>query len=283
MRRGIVFIFLFCTLTSCKNIPEYLQDNWKDFVVPQESDGVVSNEGRLKQSAGNLCISDSTNECKEKEIKGLLPPQMPKLTGFVNDDERIWLQSPYQVNHYANVGTLGVDVGNYGGVLYPYAHRNLFAALNPTMPVSRLPPVFTTQIRETTPYFVPYLNDLPRTRFTRDDEYQDFLDQLNHDAIMENVLPTMTVPMARSYGSQVPPIASPAIALYPANVARCGIPLLLSCSPNISRGVLGAYKNQAPTVINKYRAEPPKDPKKEDTKAKSIDPEALVMPEHLHQ
>ncbi|KAJ8725774.1 hypothetical protein PYW08_003957 [Mythimna loreyi] len=178
------------------------------------------------------------------------------------------LQTPYE----ADAVTYEVDKGLAGSQeadLYPYVHTSIPAALNPVPSVRVLPPVYATHIHETMPslenrdnFDIDVLNPensemmTPNLRITRSE--RDFLEDLRHDAMMNNLLPTMPVPFVRSVEkSPSYPVLRPGaqrtgqvMAVFPrSKINNCAIPILMRCSPNMTRGRLtGSYAEQSPQV-----------------------------------
>lgn len=168
---------------------------------------------------------------------------------------QVWTRSPYgyQVNP-SSLEAIGVGIGNYGGVLYPHVHPKLLAAMNQGYTISSLPPVRSTYIHSTYPglrqnYDIDVLNSQnaivlpPNVRPVRmlPSSEEEFLAELEHDAIMNNIIPTMQVRYASSspYSNEALVSAGPAIAVFPnAPLSSCAQPILLSCTPKITRGVL---------------------------------------------
>lgn len=249
MRYNIVFaLFLYPLLAQSRHISEEKKKKDLQPVVTQESVGIPhtdndNDEGKLS----NKKLCGQSDHCAEET--NLRPPQMPKLLNSIgNDEELVWSQSPYQINHYANTGTLGVGVGHHRGVLYPYVHPDLIAASNAFLPIGRLPPVYTTHIRNYTPFD---LQTSSSARSIRSREEDEFLEELSHDAVMPNILPTMEIPMGRSYVKPNVHALGGLTAVFPGHPGSCGVPILLSCSPNISKGVLGKHLPETPS--NDYR------------------------------
>lgn len=69
------------------------------------------------------------------------------------------------------------------------------------------------------------------------DEYHDLLAQLEHDAVMPNILPTMAV---RQSGHSAPQFVSygDTVAVFPQSASESAIAILLSCAPQVDAGVL---------------------------------------------
>lgn len=168
--------------------------------------------------------------------------------------------------------TYNVDQGIAGSQeadLYPFVYTSVSAALNPVPSVHTLPPV--THIHESMPsletradYDIDVLNPEnselmpPNLRITR--SRTNYMEELAHDAMMNNLLPTMHVPFVRgaerspSYQQVSKPVVEQRtgqlIAVFPTSKANnCAIPILLRCSPNVVRGSLtGSYAEQSPPV-----------------------------------
>lgn len=193
-----------------------------------------------------------------------------------------YLQTPYEIDQDTyeadqtlNAEAMNVESDPYEVDLYPFVHTSLSAALNPVPPVHSLPPVHATQVHETMPsldtrgvYDIDVLNPenaelmSPNLRITRS-RREDYLDQLTHDGIMNNILPTMPIPFVRGAESspsyQVPQqsqTTGSVRAMYPTRSSnRCALPILLGCSPNMFRGTMSStYADRVPQEASKaYR------------------------------
>ena len=178
----------------------------------------------------------------------------------------------YNLRTSFETDTYEVDQGMAGSQeadLYPFVHTSVPAAMNPVPAVHSLPPVYATHIHETMPslesradYDIDVLNPEnselmpPNLRITR--SRRDFLEDLAHDAMLNNLLPTMPVPFVRgaerstSYHASKPVVAQRTgqVAVFPNSKANnCAIPILLRCSPKVVRGTLtGSYAEQSPPV-----------------------------------
>lgn len=200
-------------------------------------------------------LSPSSSESQEYETQSL--PDAAK--------EHPHVIPAYQSDSSGNLKSMGVEVSNSGGVLYPHVHPKLFAMYNPGYNVNYLPPVHSTYIHGLVPeedlqkanYELDMLNSYNamftpeqiRTARMVHSQNEEILAELQHDAIMQNILPTMPVSSARhavapvspsltySYGSA--PDGAPAIAIFPYGAGGgCALPILLSCSPKITPGIL---------------------------------------------
>ncbi|KAJ8722569.1 hypothetical protein PYW07_003749 [Mythimna separata] len=193
------------------------------------------------------------------------------------------LQTPYETN--PDVYEVGQGLaGSQEADLYPFVHTSISAALNPVPPVHALPPVYATHIHETMPslenrddFAIDVLNPEnsemmpPNLRVTR--SRRDYMEDLAHDAMLNNLLPTMPVPFVRSaerspsYPASVvarpvlKPVARPVLtpvaqrtgqvmAVFPKRkFTDCAIPILMRCSPNFTRGKMtGSYAEQSPQL-----------------------------------
>ncbi|KAJ2952956.1 hypothetical protein O0L34_g7329 [Tuta absoluta] len=182
---------------------------------------------------------------------------------------------------YPSLEALGGD-GSYIDMMYPYLYPRLRATYNPGFNVNSLPPVHSTYIHGLVPaeeiQQSIYEENMLRPRRTLYYQPQrfvrmlrtpedDFMAQLRHDAIMNNIVPTMQVPFAR-FASLAPPpppppaplpVSAPVIApvpyapvpyapgpygpagvtaLYPSAGSGCAQPILFSCTPKITKGYL---------------------------------------------
>uniref|UniRef100_A0A2A4K230 Uncharacterized protein n=1 Tax=Heliothis virescens TaxID=7102 RepID=A0A2A4K230_HELVI len=175
--------------------------------------------------------------------------------------------SNYEVNGLNTDLTDNVDAEPYEVDLYPLVHSSMSAALNsvPTLN-SYPPPVYASQMDDNmstletrADYDIDVLNPEnselmpPNLRITR--SRRDYLEDLAHDAMLNNLLPTMSVPFVRGAGRASVPQAArqmgPVTATYPGVSNNCAVPILLRCSPNIVRGTLsGTYAEQSPPVMS---------------------------------
>lgn len=120
---------------------------------------------------------------------------------------------------------------------------------NPILPLDFLPNNYTTYVQMTVPkagennYIDIFKNEnneaqLSNARPNRseDDEYARIIAELEHDAMLNNILPTMSflrdaVDYDKSPASQA--------AIFPTRTSTgCGLPILLGCKPSVSGGVL---------------------------------------------
>lgn len=204
-------------------------------------------------------LSPSSIESQEHKSQSL--PDAAKEYGHVSPQ----FIPAYQSDTSENLKLIGVEVSNSGGFLYPHVHPQLFAMYNAGYNVNYLPPVHSTYVHGLVPeedlqkanYELDVLNsqnamfspDQIRTTRLVHSQDAEILAQLQHDAIMKNILPRMPVPSARyavppaspsatySYGST--PGGGPAIAVFPYGAGGgCAQPILLSCSPKITQGTL---------------------------------------------
>ncbi|XP_049867555.1 uncharacterized protein LOC126367830 [Pectinophora gossypiella] len=223
---------------------------------------------------------DSTSEsCEEQNIKEQNPlDEKPEFTLRYQQPSILTSVPGYQ--GYPNVEAMGIGIGNYRGVLYPHVHPKLLAAYGSGYAVNSLPPVLSTYIHglfpqeeyQRTGYDLDALNPqntgtLPTlvrpSRMLRATD-EELMAQLQHDAIMNNILPTMAVPFARyaapAYSSHRAILAKPASptgisAIFPnAAAGGCAQPILFSCTPRIIRGTLkpvAPVENEAPAAYRK--------------------------------
>ncbi|XP_037295644.1 uncharacterized protein LOC115445166 [Manduca sexta] len=138
--------------------------------------------------------------------------------------------------------------------IYPYVHP-LYSKL-PVSMMNSLPPVHLTHFSSVLPRQEANFRShtdmseeerilLPNDRVTRSSE-EDFIEQLEHDAIMNNILPTMPFPFFRESQRSYPaPIShhsgsNPFMALFRSGITTDynSIPLLLGCTPTITEGTM---------------------------------------------
>lgn len=188
-----------------------------------------------------------------EEVK---PPNIPRIP--YNIPFNSW--TPYDLDYLTQA---------YNSYNMPYYNMQL---PNPVPSVRSLPPVISTHILETIPE-VPQIddgnnmNDLsesdvyfpPFVRAVRSDDFQD---QLEKDAVIPNILPTMPFPYMRSAGlaKYQSPGESGTVALFPSGSGSdCAIPFLVSCSPKIYPGTFtqNVYGgNTIQSALANYRARP---------------------------
>lgn len=193
------------------------------------------------------------------------PYALPTISSYrqpVIPSPQVWTRSRY--GYQVNPSSLEpIDFGNYRA-LYPQVHPKLLAAMNQGFTVNSLPPVQSTYIHSNYPglrqnYDTDLLNPqnafvLPANsravRMLRPSE-NDFLTELEHDAIMKNIIPTMQVRYTSPVYSNEPVVsAGPAIAVFPnAPYSSCAQPILFSCTPKVTRGVL-AQKASSPESVH---------------------------------
>ncbi|KAG7307533.1 hypothetical protein JYU34_007738 [Plutella xylostella] len=164
-------------------------------------------------------------------------------------------------------------------IMNPFVFPRVFNSFSRLRPISALPRVHATRILGLTPlderleqtrYDVTNaepeaLPSNPRqqrmSRLTehvesRDGDYVDpYLAQLEADAVMPNILPTMSYVRDAGY----PHYGSP-YAVYPGRAGGCAQPILFSCSPQVTRGVLA--RHAAPQ--HSYRQPEPLAPRMHD-------------------
>ncbi|XP_026724616.1 uncharacterized protein LOC113491696 [Trichoplusia ni] len=166
-----------------------------------------------------------------------------------------YLQTPYIDQPNYETGSMNLESSPYEVDLYPVVHTSLSAALNPVPAIHTLPPVYSTHIHETIPsleergdYDLDVLNpenselSVPNLRISRS-RTGDYMDELRHEAIMSNILPTMPVPYVRGTEHYELPqrehFQRPLIGVYPNGAANdCALPLLFNCSPGVVRGTM---------------------------------------------
>lgn len=178
---------------------------------------------------------------------GMFPPRVPSYPYHV----------PYEKWTKYDVDYSSQDPMDYRNIYNSY---NIPYMYNPMPPVRSLPPVMTTRIRENISPMTENANDIdadnemhfpPYVRAVRSRDYLD-LDQLREDAVMPNIIPAMPFPYMRNAIPSFLPSAqyyhsqpsssydqSGPVAYFPsAPHSDCAVPLLVSCSPQISYGSL---------------------------------------------
>lgn len=237
------------------------QENCSEHVVELEATEAGQGIGEVNGNTNTPLISttnvqEDNSSPRSSESQGDKSQNLPDT---INEFRHIsnHVIPAYQSDTSENLNSMGVQVSHSGGVLYPHVHPKLFAMYNAGYNVNYLPPVYSTYIHGLVPeedlqkanYELDVLNSqnalfkpeqirLARMIHSQDEE---ILAELQHDAIMNNILPTMPVPAARyamvpaspsatsSYGSAN---GAPAIAVFPYGAGGgCAQPILLSCKP----------------------------------------------------
>ncbi|XP_063892156.1 uncharacterized protein LOC126054294, partial [Helicoverpa armigera] len=239
--------------------------------VYSESDEII----RLPPSSEDFSELDSLPKTTyfEHGIQAALPLEyflntqnVPSPIVWDNQYLPVMDSSNYDVNVLNTDLTGNVDAEPYEIDLYPLVHTSVSAALNSVPPVNSLPPAYVAQMDDNmstletrADYDIDVLNPEnselmpPNLRITR--SRSDFLEDLAHDAMMNNLLPTMSVPFVRGAGrssvAQPAQRMGPVTATYPGASNNCAVPILLRCSPNIIRGTLSnTYLEQSPPVMS---------------------------------
>lgn len=250
-------------LTFCSPVS---QGNCTENVIELEGSGL----GEVNDNARKSSISCKTNILEDNLPRSSIQSQEHESQSLSDTAKEYEHVSPrfipaYHSDTSENFKSMGVEVGNSGGVLYPHVHPKLFAMYNAGYNVNYLPPVYSTYIHGLVPeedlqkanYELDVLNSqnvmfMPeqiRTARLVHSQNEEILADLQHDAIMNNILPRTPVPSARyavapagpsatySYGSA--PDGAPTIAVFPyGSGGGCAQPILLSCSPKITQGTL---------------------------------------------
>lgn len=281
-------------------MPKPVPESW--FLRPLEAN-INSNDANTYSdtpsiirlpTSGDLTVLDPLPQTSyfEHGIRAALPLEYELMNQKFSSPEwnNDYLRTSYETDmtnaqayQGLNRGSMNTDVDPYEVDLYPMVHTSLSAALNPMPPANDVAPVLETEILETMPslttrggYDIDVLNPensgmmMPNSRLKR-----NFLQDLTHEAMMQNLLPTMPVPFTR--GAEISPVyysGSPqsaslgegaAMAIYPKSAVNTGaIPLLLRCSPNVVRGSLSnGYAEPSPQVAGVAYRENSKSPAKE--------------------
>lgn len=242
------------------------QRNCSENVVELEATGAGQGIGEVTKPSRSCTtniledkLSPSSSESQEDESQSL--PDAAQEYEHVSPD----VKHVYQSDTTGNFKSGGVEMSNSRDIPYPHVHPKLFAMYNAGYNVNYLPPVHSTYIHGLVPeedlqkanYELDALNSenamfrpeqirMARTIHSQDEE---ILAELQHDAIMNNILPRIPVPSARyavapaspsatyAYGSA--PDGAPAVAIFPyGSGGGCAQPILLSCSPKITPGIL---------------------------------------------
>ncbi|CAB3242473.1 unnamed protein product [Arctia plantaginis] len=122
---------------------------------------------------------------------------------------------------------------------------------NPILPLDFLPNNYPTYVQRTIPFLKAGENhdinilrnqnneiQLPNMRPNRseDDEYARIIEQLEHDAMLNNIIPTMSFVRGALDYDNAPALEA---AIFPTRTSTgCKLPILLGCGPNLSGGVL---------------------------------------------
>lgn len=215
--------------------------------------GIDNMDGDTCKPPCSLKDAVAASESKESESQSVPDTEENGHASFI--------MPAYHTDESDSLKSMGIGVSNFRGALCPHVHPKLFAMYNPGYNVNYLPPVQSTYIHGLIPqedlqranyeldiFNSPMLEQVrtPRMIHSQDEE---ILTELQHDAIMNNILPTMSVPMPRyAVAPASLPVAysqghaiggAPAIAVFPyGSGGGCAQPILLSCSPKITRGTL---------------------------------------------
>lgn len=234
-------------------------------------DGLSASEGEEHESQSHLVTAEENNHASTSTIPA------------------------YQIDTSKFFKANGIGVSNFRGTLYPHVHPKVFAMYNAGYNINYLPPVQSTYIHGLVPqedlqrgnYELDVLNSQnamltpEQVRMARMVHSQDeeILDELQHDAIMHNILPSRPVPWPRyaapaslpaaySYGSGTG--GAPAIAVFPYGAGGgCAQPILLSCSPKITHGTLQPVAPADSAIVTSPAASLYRQPA--DHKSKSAD------------
>nr|AON96628.1 VMP32 protein [Bicyclus anynana] len=122
---------------------------------------------------------------------------------------------------------------------YPYINPSVHTSLpySNIPPVSSLPPVYARMYGNYLPIEPDWMtSQIRRQRKLFDDE--DLLKQLEYDAIMKNILPTMPVPLPRDANNITPQSTGiPYVhASFPHSTSDCALPIFLGCTPKVTYG-----------------------------------------------
>ncbi|CAG9783880.1 unnamed protein product [Diatraea saccharalis] len=238
MRHIVIFIIVINVSLITSRPKDYL---YRNLTFNNGNIGTNKNVNSTTSTDKQRICDSSTRECVAYEsgehIGVSNPPRPPKTANGLGVSEDIhWSRSPYQVDGLNNAQKI-VTFTHFSKDMQLSADPKLLAELNPMPPITRLPKVLVNrQDIVGTKRFDPQFYHLT-SRVTRDDDdMEEFMKQLAHDANMDNILPTMEVPLARSrsYGNE----KSSSVAVYPGNVNDCGVPILFSCVPNVNIGFI---------------------------------------------
>lgn len=295
----VAIYLLFISLTGLSLCSPVSQENCSEDVV--ELDATEAAEG-IGEVNGNT--TKPSKSCRTKVLENNSTPSSSQRQEHESQFRHVSFQAgpAYQSDASGNLNSLGVQVSNSRGVLYPHVHPKLFAMYNAGYNVNYLPPVHSTYIHGLVPeedlqkanYELDILNsqnamvtpEQIRTARTITSQDEEILAQLQHDAIMNNILPKMPVSSARlavaptspsstyPYGSA--PDGAPAIAVFPYGAGGgCAQPILLSCSPKIIAGTLQPIApiksaiSSSPIVPPAYRQPTDHESKNADNKQSS--------------
>ncbi|XP_026329341.1 uncharacterized protein LOC113237214 [Hyposmocoma kahamanoa] len=259
----IYLLFISLTLALCSPVnQENCSENIVELNATESEEGIDDVNGNTTKPSRSCTtnvlednLSPSSSQSQEHEPQNL--PDIGKEYRHV----LLNVGPAYQSDTSGNLKSMGVEVSNSRGVLYPHVHSKLFAMYNAGYNVNYLPPVHSTYIHGLVPeedlqkanyeldvltsqnaMFTPEQIRMTRMIHSQDEE---ILAQLQHDAIMKNILPMMPVPSARLAAASTSPSSTysydsaPAIAVFPYGAGGgCAQPILLSCSPKITSGTL---------------------------------------------
>lgn len=314
----VIIFLLFISSTGLALCSPVSQENCSENVVDggQGIGAVNGNTVKPSRSCSTNVLEDKLSpspNLSQENISQSLPD-------IAKEHRDVSLHSipPYQSDTSENLNSMGVEVSYSGGVLYPHVHPKLFAMYNAGYNVNYLPPVHSTYIHGLVPeedlqkanYELDVLNSqnpmftpeqIRKSRMINSQD-EEILAQLQHDAIMNNILPMKPVPSARyagaptgtsatfSYGSTAD--GAPAIAVFPYGAGGgCAQPILLSCSPKITPGTLQPIAQKthitesaidnSPVVSSAYRQ--PVDHKTKSADNKQSSPGKVNVPKLLNK
>lgn len=250
-----ILLLLCATFGLVKNFPiqvlEYVDPATgllEVFEIVNEPDHVDSEYKQVKRSILNPCVQTQNGEVTcffhdeerraefEDTLKLSKLPYAEEIFGSV--DQSQWdIQSEYDQSMqnsdmtfeeypFVNPSSVGFNQG------YTSPVSSFNTRIHGLVPSEDGAQIFNSNIYQSQD--MPYNLRLAR----RTSGYDEFLVQLAHDAMLNNILPTMPY-VRNSEGYQVAHASAPAMALYPhARFQSCAQPILLSCSPSIHKGTL---------------------------------------------
>ncbi|XP_073943797.1 uncharacterized protein [Choristoneura fumiferana] len=252
-----IMLLLCTTFGLVKNFPiqvlEYVDPATGDlevFEIVNEPDYVDFEHKQVKKSILNPCVQSQNGEVmcffQDQERRSQFEENL-KLSNLPHAEENFGTIDQSQWNNQRpdydqNMQNSGMTFEEYPffnpspisfNPSYPSPVSNYNTRIHGLAPSEDSAQIFNSNIYQSQDMLPLNLRLARRTS-----NYDEFLAQLAHDAMINNILPTM--PYVRtSEGYQVPYGSRQAIALYPrAGIQSCAQPILLGCSPSIFQGSL---------------------------------------------
>ncbi|XP_047528023.1 uncharacterized protein LOC125064823 [Vanessa atalanta] len=201
MSHSLSTIFILMTIFNCIILNKQLVESQETAIIEALS-AEKKESKRYKNvdlNSWEICLEDENfDQSKTDDQTEMLPSSLSTTNDFnpqsnFQRDYKSISSRTYQVDALNNLEIPGISLRKYDGVLYPYINSEMPSSFNPIPPVRYLPPVylplhdtFLTEKRESDQ---DVIENIRPPRVLRSEN--DFWDQLQHDTIMKNILPTM--------------------------------------------------------------------------------------------